>query len=231
MKINLRLVRNATVLFQYAGKSFLIDPMLADKEAYPGFDGTVNSHLRIPLIGLPVDLKTVTDVDAVIATHLHPDHWDMAATEKLPKEKPVYVQDEHDARYLMENGFSDVRIMEEEIGKASGLFFHSEGEKSVYFVGDTIWTQEVENNLKTLQPDVVVVNAGYAQVVGFGSIIFGKEDVLRVHRAAPHAQIVAIHMEAVNHCILSRKELHEYAESHLFSSSLHIPSDGEVICF
>ena len=178
MKINLRLVRNATVLFQYAGKSFLIDPMLADKEAYPGFDGTVNSHLRIPLIGLPVDLKTVTDVDAVIATHLHPDHWDMAATEKLPKEKPVYVQDEHDARYLMENGFSDVRIMEEEnqadevvwnktacqhgsndiiadsvmgpiIGKASGLFFHSEGEKSVYFVGDTIWTQEVENNLKT----------------------------------------------------------------------------------
>ena len=92
-------------------------------------------------------------------------------------------------------------------------------------------TQEVENNLKTLQPDVVVVNAGYAQVVGFGSIIFGKEDVLRVHRAAPHAQIVAIHMEAVNHCILSRKELHEYAESHLFSSSLHIPSDGEVICF
>lgn len=89
----------------------------------------------------------------------------------------------------------------------------------------------MENNLKTLQPDVVVVNAGYAQVIGFGSIIFGKEDVLRVHRAVPHAQIVAIHMEAVNHCILSRKELQEYAESHLFSSSLHVPSDGEVICF
>ena len=242
------------------GKSFLIDPMLADNEAYPGFDGTVNSHLRIPLIGLPVDMKTITDVDAIIATHLHPDHWDMAATEKLPKEKPVYVQDAQDAHYLTENGFSDVCIMEEEnqadgvvwnktacqhgsndiiadsvmgpiVGNASGLFFHSEGEKSVYFVGDTIWTQEVENNLKTLQPDVVVVNAEYAQVIGFGSIIFGKEDVLRVHRAVPHAQIVAIHMEAVNHCILSRKELQEYAESHLFSSSLHVPSDGEVICF
>lgn len=260
MKTNLQLVRNATVLFRYAGKCFLIDPMLADKEAYPGFEGTVNSHLRIPLVELPIRLETITNVDAVIATHLHLDHWDMVATEKLPKGKTIYVQDEEDAHYLIANGFSDVRIMEEEnyadeakwkktacqhgsddifadpvmapiLGKASGLFFHSEGEKTVYFVGDTIWTQEVEDNLKKLQPDVVVVNAGYAQVIGFGSIIFGKEDALRVHRAVPHAQIVAIHMEAVNHCILSRNELKEYAENHHFDSSLHIPSDGETICF
>ena len=29
-------VRNATLVLHYAGKKFLIDPMLAEKEAWPG---------------------------------------------------------------------------------------------------------------------------------------------------------------------------------------------------
>lgn len=35
--MNITQIRNATQLITYAGKRFLIDPMLAPKGAYPGF--------------------------------------------------------------------------------------------------------------------------------------------------------------------------------------------------
>lgn len=38
--MNIMQIRNATQLIAYAGKRFLIDPMLAEKDAYPGFAGT-----------------------------------------------------------------------------------------------------------------------------------------------------------------------------------------------
>ena len=36
-------VRNATLRVDYGGVRFLVDPMLADKGAYPGFEGTANA--------------------------------------------------------------------------------------------------------------------------------------------------------------------------------------------
>lgn len=36
-------IRNATLIIEYAGTRFLIDPLLAEKGAYPGFEGTANS--------------------------------------------------------------------------------------------------------------------------------------------------------------------------------------------
>lgn len=46
-------IRNSTQLIEYAGKKFLIDPMLADRGAWPGFPGTARAALRNPLVGLP----------------------------------------------------------------------------------------------------------------------------------------------------------------------------------
>ncbi|STV29932.1 metallo-beta-lactamase domain protein [Klebsiella pneumoniae] len=37
--MNITHIRNATQIIDYAGKRFLIDPMLADKGAWPGFSG------------------------------------------------------------------------------------------------------------------------------------------------------------------------------------------------
>lgn len=62
-------VRNATLLIHYAGTRFLIDPMLAPKGSYPGFEGMANSHLRNPLVELPLPMAALLDVDAVIAAH------------------------------------------------------------------------------------------------------------------------------------------------------------------
>lgn len=67
-------IRNATQIIEYAGKKFLIDPMLSDKGAWPGFEGTARSEIRNPMVELSLDISTLLEVDAIIVTHTHPDH-------------------------------------------------------------------------------------------------------------------------------------------------------------
>ena len=43
---SVQLIRNATVKVKYNGVTFLVDPMLAPKGAYPGFTGTLHSEIR-----------------------------------------------------------------------------------------------------------------------------------------------------------------------------------------
>jgi L-ascorbate metabolism protein UlaG (beta-lactamase superfamily) len=97
-------IRNATIKVDYAGTVFLIDPMLAPKGGWPGFEGTVNSHLRNPLVDLPVPLADVLRTDAVIVMHTHMDHWDDAAKAAIPKDMPVFAQDEVDAASIRGDG-------------------------------------------------------------------------------------------------------------------------------
>ena len=109
--MNITHIRNATQIIDYAGKRFLIDPMLADKGAWPGFPGTARSELRNPLVELPFSRDKIVDVDAVIVTHTHDDHWDAAAIAAIPKTLPVFVQHEADAALLRSQGFQDLRLL------------------------------------------------------------------------------------------------------------------------
>ena len=107
-------IRNATQIIDYAGKTFLIDPMLAPKGTYPGFEGTVNSHVRNPMVELPLPLEDIIDVDAVLLTHTHPDHWDETAVNSIPKDKRIFVQHKSDEAILLQQGFTNVQIFCEE---------------------------------------------------------------------------------------------------------------------
>lgn len=106
-------IRNATLKINYAGKKILIDPWLAKKGAVPGFGGTINDHIRNPTAELPMPINEIVDVDAVILTHDHPDHWDEAAKNAIPKDMPFFVQHEKDAQEVRSAGFSNVRVLDE----------------------------------------------------------------------------------------------------------------------
>lgn len=58
-KIIIQQIRNATLKINYAGMTFLIDPLLAAKGSYPGFEGTARSQLRNPLVELPVSIPNI----------------------------------------------------------------------------------------------------------------------------------------------------------------------------
>lgn len=260
--VQIQQIRNATAKIHYAGKTFLLDPFLAKKGKYPGFEGTFNSKLRNPLIELPMPASDVLKgVDAVIVSHTHLDHWDGGDHRFIPKAIPLFVQDEADAKLIRGQGYTNVRILgqntsfegvqlsktggqhgtdemyskkplAEALGKAMGIVFQAPGVKTIYFVGDTIWRSDVDRTLATFKPDVIVLNAGDARMVGYtGSIIMGKDDVLQAYQAMPHATIVATHMDAINHMTLSRKELKEHVKQHGIQDRVRIPDDGEVLKF
>ncbi|WP_188208109.1 MBL fold metallo-hydrolase [Alkalibacillus aidingensis] len=259
--MNIHQIRNATIIVEYAGKRFLIDPMLAEKGTLPAFGPEVGlpeaprQDQNNPLVSLPTSIdKIIQDIDAVIVTHLHPDHWDMAAVEALPKDIKLYSQNEEDATAIRDAGFQNVEVLQEdtvfqdiqltktkgehgrgEILKAAGLvcgvvFKHS-SEKTLYVAGDTVWYDGVQEVIDTHNPEIIVVNAGDNQFNEGGSLVMGKDDVYQVYKAAPNAKIIAVHMEAVNHWTLSREDLRTFANEKGISYNVLVPNDGESYSF
>jgi hypothetical protein len=71
------------------------------------------------------------------------------------------------------------------------------------------------------------VNAGAARFLEGDPITMTAEDVARVCRAAPEARVIATHMEAINHCLLTRAELAEALAEQGLADRVEIPADGE----
>ena len=254
-------IRNATIKVIYADTTFLIDPMFAPKGFYEGFPDTHRSHLRNPLVDLPIKSETILEgVDAVIITHTHLDHWDDAAQAAIPKNMPIFVQNKQDQETIQLQGFKDVRILTKTtfegvtltktggqhgtdamyaiptlnnaLGETMGVVFEASGHETVYVAGDTIWRPEVEQAIQTFKPNVIVLNTGNALVNGFKeSIIMGKEDTYRATEQAPNAKIIAVHMDAINHMSLTREQLAEYIKTKGIQDKVLIPLDGETLSF
>ncbi|MEW4238845.1 MBL fold metallo-hydrolase [Priestia sp. TRN 1309] len=248
-------IRNATLLVEYGGKTFLIDSMLAEKGTYPPFPNSIRQDQNNPLVSLPLSVEEIIEgIDAVILTHLHLDHFDDAAKQALPNDIKMFVQNEEDAAVVRADGFKNVEVLTKntvfegiqlsktkgehgrgEILKRTGLVcgvvFKHKSEKTLYIAGDTVWYSAVEEEINTHQPDVIVVNGGDNQFLEGGSLVMGKEDIYEVHKAAPHATILSVHMEAVNHWTLSREELKSFINEKDMASRVLVPDDGEVYTF
>ncbi|MDG2938973.1 MBL fold metallo-hydrolase [Bisgaard Taxon 10/6] len=258
-EISYQHIRNATAKIEMAGSTFLVDPYLAPKGSYAGFEGTINSQKRNPLIDMkePVE-KVLEGVDAVIVTHTHADHWDEYAQKVLPKTLPIFVQNAGDAQIIRSQGFKDVRVvgkntefnqvklsktggqhgtdqmyaipqLAELAGEAMGVVMQADGEKTLYIVGDTIWNEDVDFALNRYKPEVIVMNTGYAQLQGFSdSIIMGKADVAKARQAAPKADIITVHMDAVNHAAVTSDEMRKFVKENKLSK-VAVPKEGEVL--
>ena len=258
-EISYQHIRNATAKIEMAGSTFLVDPYLAPKGSYAGFEGTINSQKRNPLIDMkePVE-KVLEGVDAVIVTHTHADHWDEYAQKVLPKTLPIFVQNAGDARIIRSQGFKDVRVLgkntefnqvklsktggqhgtdqmyaipqlAELAGEAMGVVMQADGEKTLYIVGDTIWNEEVDFALNRYKPEVIVMNTGYAQLQGFSDgIIMGKADVAKARQVAPQADIITVHMDAVNHAAVTSDEMRKFVKENKLTK-IAVPKESEVL--
>lgn len=106
-------IRNATVIVEYNNTKFLTDPWLMPKDYMPGFDSAINADVRQPRVELPCEIENIVNVDAVIITHVHPDHWDEFAEKALDKNIKIFVQSEIDKDYISSKGFNNIEILSE----------------------------------------------------------------------------------------------------------------------
>jgi L-ascorbate metabolism protein UlaG (beta-lactamase superfamily) len=235
--VRLTLVRNATLILEVDGRRVLVDPMLDDAGTRPPVESTRNPVAN-PTVALPFPAEDVVrGVAAVIVTHRHRDHLDARAEELLPRDVPVFCQPEDEAA-LRELGL-DARGVTGELDW-DGLRVvrtparHGSGEIAValapvsgfvlgemYIAGDTVWYEAVAETIDRYRPRVAVVNAGGAEFLDGGLIIMGIDDVREVAARVP--SVVAVHMEALNHCYLTRAALRGALPGVL------VPNDGETL--
>jgi L-ascorbate metabolism protein UlaG (beta-lactamase superfamily) len=235
--VRLTLVRSATLILELAGRRLLVDPMLDDVGARPPIDGTRNP-VPNPTVPLPFPARDVVrGLDAVVVTHRHRDHLDGRAEELLPRDVPTFCQPEDeeallalglDARPVVDGlEWDGLRITRTPARHGSGAIAEALAPVSgfvlddLYLAGDTVWYEDVAETIERHRPRVAVVNAGGAEFTEGGLIVMGVDDVSQVVARVP--TVVAVHLEALNHCFLSRAELRSSVPGVL------VPEDGETL--
>ena len=248
--MEIRLLRHATLFVSINGKKILVDPMLGAKGCMPPIVNSPNSQ-RNPLVELDMPLNWQQDIHGVLLTHTHRDHFDDAAVEQLPPNITIFCQPEDEGK-LRELGFLQVHPIEDEflwegitiqrtagqhgtgeiakqMAPVSGYVLQAAGEPSLYIAGDTIYFQEITNIIRAYHPNIIVLNAGGAQFNVGDPITMTAEDVAAVCRASSNAKVIAVHMEAINHCLVSRDDLRNHLELEGLIEQVFIPMDGETI--
>lgn len=213
-------------------------------------------HVSMPICELVMPVEEILKgVDYYLITHIHPDHIDMAPDGTvgrfLDKKIPVLVQNEEDAQVFKNSGFESVQVVSEQgsrigearitkvpavhgtlvpFGHAMGVMMEGE-EKTLYIAGDTVWCSEVEKNLDTYQPQVIVLNACAAELGTFGRLLMDDHETEMVIKAAPQAEVIISHMDNVAHASISRTMMEDYLKEHQLLEHVRIPEDGESMEF
>ncbi len=99
----IQFVGNATVLFRYGELTLLTDPNFLHRGQYAYLGhGMVSRRLTEPALPPP---SVLHDLDAVILSHLHGDHWDREARRKLEHSVPVLTTPHAALRLRSRHGF------------------------------------------------------------------------------------------------------------------------------
>ena len=249
--MRLHQIRNATIILEYNGTRFLIDPMFAPKGTYPPI-----TSKSWPFHDLPISPKDIIkNIDAVILTHLHTDHFDKYAQDILPKDTKIFVQDIFDKNALEKENFENLEVLnpegtvyeniklykipcrhgEREFAEpiflangmrweAMGVVFEAENEPTIYIAGDTILYDGVKFALDTFRPKYTVVNSAYTLVGKNTPVLMGIEDLKALHKYST-TKIIASHLDSVDNGTLFRADLHTSD----VTEYIYTPADGEIM--
>jgi len=256
-------IRNATLKLSFGGLTFLIDPYFASKHSQPALAGKSLN----PTSNLPSSIENIlSNVDHIIISHLHPDHFDELAQQSIHKETSILCQPT-DKVVIESMGFTNVNsindylklndVMIERVpaihgtgtievimGKASGFVFKHHKEQTLYWIGDSIWCEEVQQTIFDNSPEIIVCHAGgnkfFKEHPIFGEafkddsdpVIMDVEQVIELAYYAITSKIIATHIGALDHETVTRQQLRELAQLEgINSSRLFIPMNGKLYNF
>lgn len=246
--MQLKLLRNALIKLDYAGKTLLIDPDLGEKLSRRSIAGKSQN----PMVALPEPIEEILEgVDHVIVSHLHSDHFDEVAKQAIAKDIPLICQPGNEEA-IRQAGFTQVTPLDhfvrigpivakpqpaqhgtgpvvEVMGPVMGLTLEAPGEPTLYWCGDSVLYPPLQEAVARAEPDVIVTHSCGALWDGT-LIVMDAQQTLDLAEAHPRATVIATHMEALDHATVSRAALREAAEARgIGRERLLIPADGETI--
>ena len=249
--MKVQLIRNASLIISINDKKILVDPMLGAKGSLGKFPW-IDDMRANPLTDLPFseyELKRMIDeVDAVLLTHLHPDHWDNKAQEMLPKNIPIFCQPE-DAEQIELLNFTNVKTVSHStlfgnielfrtegkhglgeignlMGNVSGFVIRHDKE-TLYLTGDTIWCNDVMDAINLYAPSFIIVNGGGAKFDIGEHVTMNCTDIKKLAEYNSHYNIAVVHLESVSPVTETRKVLKTFLSENALLNRVIIPDDGE----
>jgi L-ascorbate metabolism protein UlaG (beta-lactamase superfamily) len=246
--MRLKLLRNATLRISYAGQEILVDPCLGAKGSLPSFAGIAPN----PTVELSESVPAIVDgIDLAIISHLHIDHFDVAGEDALPKELSMFCQPE-DLETIKGKGFTQVTALTNETtwngislqrtagqhgtgevlkkaGLVMGFILRAPGEPTFYWAGDTVLIPKVLDIIANERPDVILTHSGGA-IIDDTFLIMNDSQTVELIRNASGAKVIAVHLEAIDHCSVTRAKLRATANAAGISEAqLFIPADGQEL--
>ena len=254
--MQIHFLRNATLIVEAGSRRILVDPMLGRKGILPPLAFFRHRPERNPTVPLPTNAKLGLEaVNAALITHCrrgHLDHLDPSGWRWLARRGvPTYCS-HLDQAYLKRRSINTVPLRPRQpfeflggsitphstthgdgvigrlMGPGLGYSIELPGEPSLYISGDTVLTPTVRDVLADLKPSVALLAAGGARLDIGRPILMDMEEILEFVRLAP-GEVIATHMEALNHCPTTRAQLREFVDQARLGDKVRIPEDGEIL--
>jgi L-ascorbate metabolism protein UlaG (beta-lactamase superfamily) len=244
------------MIIHFRDQRILLDPCLNPRGSLPPYTLFRKRPRLNPLVDLPRDSEVLLGrITAGLITHCrygHFDHPDGSGIRLLrQKQVPVYCN-HPDESFLKRRRIKTIPLYPDRKNEfltgsittfetahgygiagwlmrpGAGYFIELPGEKSLYISGDTVMTRTVRRVLNDLRPDISILNAGTA-VLDFGRpILMPIDEQLDFMKTSP-GKVIAVHLDAFNHCLTSRDILKDAVTKEGLSAKVIIPEDGELM--
>jgi len=249
-------LRNATLVIETDEHVILVDPMLGKRKTIAPFTLFRYKPKRNPLVALPKNSREIlSKVTHCLITHLHPDHIDKAGEVFLRRKSIPVTCSIKDEKALTKRGLNITQTLDywnpqpfldgkiigipaihgygfiaKLMGNVMGFHIELPNENSIYLSSDTIFTEHVQKVLVEFKPEIAVVACGTARLDIGQPLLMRMNDILKFVALAPN-QVFANHLEALNHCPTTRKELREALSENDLLNKVSIPEDGENVSY
>jgi L-ascorbate metabolism protein UlaG (beta-lactamase superfamily) len=247
-------IRNATIIIEIQGINILVDPMLSKKSTLPKLR-YYKSKARNPLVDLPEAFHQLKKtIDYALITHCqkgHFDHLDRAGVHWLNKNQTPTFCTSHDANYLDKKGINTNVLakrcnpffngsIEQIPAKHTrgwltpfmehgvGYYIKIKNEPSVYLMGDTVLTDEIRKFIYDNQPEYIVAPTGKAQFDIGAPLLLDEKEIVEL-ASLSKGVVIANHMEALDHCRISRADLSAILIDNNLNQRFMIPQDGQTL--
>jgi len=188
--VKITMIGHATLIFDFGNIRVLSDPCLSSTMGMPWFMNPYRRNF------VKTTLENLQDIDAIVCTHRHSDHFEMGLLKRMNKNSTVFVPEKRMAEKLAKAGFKqiiEIRPWEEKhisdvtiaatpaIEGAQGLpqvgYILKGNGRSIYFGGDTMTFPEIEEIGRRFKVDVALPPIN-------GVRFFGKQADMTPHDAA-----------------------------------------------